>query len=304
MRIVIVGGNGQVGSDLARVLRDTHEDFVTLTRNDLDITERLTLGDKLGKYNPDVIINCAVYHPVDECETNPDRSFAVNAIAVRDLGLAAKDLHASMVHFSSDYVFDGEQERPYCEEDSLKPLSVFGVSKVAGEQLLRAVLPNHFIIRTSGLYGLTGSRVKRGNFVETMLRVGQQNGKVRVVSDLRMAQTSTQNLAKQVLALIRTKNYGTYHASDHGDYSWYEFAQRIFDYSRMNVAVSPVSWRDMPAVAPRPKYSVLENRGLKRLGLDQMQPIDIALRAYLKAREEISLSQSSQPQRASLSTVT
>jgi dTDP-4-dehydrorhamnose reductase len=304
MRIVIVGGNGQVGSDLARVLRDTHEDFVTLTRSDLDITERLTLGDKLGKHNPDVIINCSVYHPVDECETNPDRSFAVNAIAVRDLGLAAKDLHASMVHFSSDYVFDGEQERPYCEEDSLKPLSVFGVSKVAGEQLLRAVLPNHFIIRTSGLYGLTGSRVKRGNFVETMLRVGQQNGKVRVVSDLRMAQTSTQNLAKQVLALIRTKNYGTYHASDHGDYSWYEFAQRIFDYSRMNVAVSPVSWRDMPAVAPRPKYSVLENRGLKRLGLDQMQPIDIALRAYLKAREEISLSQSSQPQRASLSTVT
>ena len=303
MRIVIVGSNGQVGSDLARVLRDTHEDFVALSRSDLDITERLTLGDKLGKHSPDVIINCSVYHPVDECETNPDRSFAVNAIAVRDLGLAAKDLDASMVHFSSDYVFDGEQGRPYCEEDTLRPLSVFGVSKVAGEQLLRAVLPNHFIIRTSGLYGLTGSRVKRGNFVETMLRLGKQNGKVRVVNDLRMAQTSTQNLAKQVLALIRTKNYGTYHASDHGDYSWYEFAQRIFDYSRMNVAVSPVSWRDMPAVAPRPKYSVLENRGLKRIGLDQMQPIDVSLQVYLKAREEILLSESSQSERASVSSV-
>jgi len=303
MRIVIVGSNGQVGSDLARVLRDTHEDFVALSRSDLDITERLTLGDKLGQHSPDVIINCSVYHPVDECETNPDRSFAVNAIAVRDLGLAAKDLDASMVHFSSDYVFDGEQGRPYCEEDTLRPLSVFGVSKVAGEQLLRAVLPNHFIIRTSGLYGLTGSRVKRGNFVETMLRLGKQNGKVRVVNDLRMAQTSTQNLAKQVLALIRTKNYGTYHASDHGDYSWYEFAQRIFDYSRLNVAVSPVSWRDMPAVAPRPKYSVLENRGLKRIGLDQMQPIDVALQVYLKAREEILLSESSQSERASVSAV-
>ncbi len=166
MRIVIIGGSGQVGSDLARVLRDMHEDVWALSRSDLDITEKLALSDKLGKHNPDVIINCSVYHPVDECETNPGRSFAVNAIAVRDLGLAAKDLHASMVHFSSDYVFDGEQGRPYCEEDSLRPLSVFGVSKVAGEQLLRAVLPNHFIIRTSGLYGLTGSRVKGGNFVE------------------------------------------------------------------------------------------------------------------------------------------
>jgi dTDP-4-dehydrorhamnose reductase len=118
-----------------------------------------------------------------------------------------------------------------------------------------------------------------------------------------MAQTSTQNLAKPVLVLIRTKNYGTYHASDHGDYSWYEFAKKIFEYSMMDVAVSPISWREMPAVAPRPRYSVLENRGLKRIGLDQMQPIDIALQAYLKARDEISLSQLSQPKKASVSTV-
>jgi dTDP-4-dehydrorhamnose reductase len=294
MRIVIVGGNGQVGSDLVRVLRDSDMDFVALSRSDVDITERLTLSDKLGKHNPDVIINCSVYHPVDECETNPDRSFAVNAIAVRDLALAARDLRASLVHFSSDFVFDGEQGRPYSEEDIVSPLSIFGVSKVAGEQLLRAVLPNHFIIRTSGLYGLTGSRVKRGNFVETMLRLGKQNGEVRVVNDLRMAQTSTQNLAKQALALIRTKNYGTYHASDHGDYSWYEFAKKIFEYSGMNVAVNPVSWRDMPSVAPRPRNSVLENRRLKKLGLDQMEPIDIALQAYLKTREGSSLSESSQ----------
>ena len=302
MRIVIVGGNGQVGSDLARVLRESHVDFVALSRSDLDITEKLTLADKLGKYNSDVIINCSVYHPVDDCETNPAQSFAVNAIAVRDLALAAKDLHASVVHFSSDFVFDGEQGRPYSEEDTVRPLSVFGVSKVAGEQLLRAILPNHFIVRTSGLYGLTGSRVKRGNFVETMLRLGKQNGEVRVVNDLRMAQTSTQNLARQVIALIHTKNYGTYHASDHGDYSWYEFAKKIFDYSGMNVAVTPVSWRDVPSVATRPKYSVLENRRLKRFGLDQMEPIDTALQAYLKARGGSSLLEL--PQSASVSAPT
>jgi dTDP-4-dehydrorhamnose reductase len=150
MRIVIIGSNGQVGSDLVRVLRKSDEDFVALTPGDLDITERLTLRNKLAKHDPTVIINCAVYHPVDECENHPDRSFAVNATAVRDLGLVAKDLDASMVHFSSDYVFDGELGRPYSEEDSPTPVSVFGVSKVAGEQLLRAVLPKHFIIRTSG----------------------------------------------------------------------------------------------------------------------------------------------------------
>jgi dTDP-4-dehydrorhamnose reductase len=267
---------------------------VSLSRSELDITESSVLAEKLAQHRPDVILNCSVYHPVDECESNPERSFAVNATAVRALALAAKHLQAAVVQFSSDYVFDGELGRPYTEEDIPTPVSVFGVSKVAGEQLLRAVLPNHFIIRTSGLYGLTGSRVKRGNFVETMLSLGKQNGEVRVVNDLRMAQTSTQNLAKQVLALIRTKNYGTYHASDHGDYSWYEFAKRIFDYSGMNVAVTPVSWREMPSVAPRPKYSVLENRRLEKLGLDQMQPIDIALRGYLKAREGIPLSELSQ----------
>ena len=293
MRLVIVGGHGQVGSDLASILQQSREDFLALSRSDVDVTERLSLQSKLAKYEPNVIVNCSVYHPVDECENNPDRSFAVNAIAVRDLALAAKSLGATLVHFSSDFVFDGEQGTPYSEEDSPRPLSVFGASKVAGEQLLRAILPGHFIIRTSGLYGLSGSRVKRGNFVETMLRLGKQNGEVRVVKDLRMAQTSTHNLAKQVLALVRTKNYGTYHASDHGDNSWYEFAQKIFAYSGMQVKVIPVSWGEMALPAPRPKYSVLENRRLKALGLDQMQPIDLALQKYLKAREEVSVSSAS-----------
>ena len=285
MRIVIIGGEGQVGSDLAEVLRGEDEDVVALTRADLDVCERATLRDKLARHEPEVIINCSVYHPVDECETNPSRSFAVNAIAVRDLGLAARELRAALVHFSSDFVFDGELGRPYGEDDSPRPLNVFGASKVAGEQLLRTVLPAHFIIRTSGLYGLTGSRVKRGNFVETMLRLGRQDGEVRVVNDLRMAQTSTRNLAKQTLALIRTTHYGTHHASDHGDYSWYEFARKIFDYAGMQVTVTPVSWRDTRSLAPRPSYSVLENRRLQALGLDQMLPIDVALQEYLKARD-------------------
>jgi len=287
MRIVIIGAGGQLGSDLAEVLQQSHEEVVPLTRQDLDITDSGAVREKLTQLAPDVILNCSVYHPVDECENNPANSFAVNAIAVRDLGLVANEIHAAMVHFSSDYVFDGQLGRPYTEADPTSPASVFGVSKVAGEQLLRQVLPSHYIIRTSGLYGLVGSRVKRGNFVETMLRLGAQNGRVRVVNDLRMAQTSTRNLAKQMLALIHTEHYGTYHASDHGNYSWFEFALKIFELSGMNVEVTPVSWRDMPAVAPRPPYSVLENRRLMSLGLDQMQTIDAALQSYLRAREAV-----------------
>jgi len=291
VRIVILGSDGQVASDLVQVLRDRDINPIALAHKELDITERAALREKLVQHHPDIIVNCSVHHPVDECETNPDRSFAVNAIAVRDLALAAKDIGASVVHFSSDFVFDGELGRPYVEDDTPTPISVFGASKVAGEQLLRAVLPRHFIVRTSGLYGLSGSRAKRGNFVETMLRLGKQDGKVRVVDDLRMAQTSTQNLARQTLALMQTDEYGTYHASDHGDYSWYEFAKKIFEFAGMNVTVTPVSWRTTAVLAPRPRRSVLENRHLRSLGLDIMQPIDVALQGYLKARELKAFSQ-------------
>ena len=288
MRVMIVGAGGQLGSDLTEALLEGHDEMIPLTREDLDVAAPAAVREKLAEHVPDVILNCSVYHPVDECEIHPDRSFAVNATAVRDLGLAAKEINAAIVHFSSDYVFDGDLGRPYTEDDPTSPVSVFGVSKVAGEQLLRAVWMRHFIVRTSGLYGHVGSRVKRGNFVETMLRLGSQNGRVRVVNDIRMAQTSARSVAKQVLALMRTNHYGTYHASDHGDYSWYEFALKIFEYSGMKVDVTPVSWRDMPAAAVRPLYSVLENRKLMALGLDQMQPIDAALQAYLTARQAVS----------------
>ena len=287
MRVVILGSEGQLGSDLHHLLSEAQENVISLGRNQLDVTHQSSLQEALAQHHPDVVINCSVYHPVDACETRPDLAFAVNALAIRDLGVAAEKINAAVVHFSSDYVFDGKLERPYREDDTPRPLSVFGASKLAGEQLLQQSCSRHFIIRTSGLYGLTGSRVKRGNFVETMLRLGARDGRVRVVDDLRMAQTSTRNVARQTLALIPTQRYGLYHASDHGDYSWFEFAERIFKYAEMTVKMVPMSSSEISGTRLRPRYSVLENQLLLTVGLDRMQPIDVALQEYLAARQSI-----------------
>lgn len=287
MKAMVIGANGQLGTDLVKALWRQGDEVAALTHAQIEITDTPSIRDNCARYRPEVILNCAVYHPVDECELHPDCSFSVNAVAARELALAAREIGAVLLHFSSDYVFDGEKGRPYVEADCPAPRSVFGISKLAGEQLIRSTLSQHFIIRTSGLYGLAGSRVKGGNFVETMLRLGHERGRLRVVNDLRMAQTYTRNLAEQVAVLIRTRHFGTFHASDHGDYSWYEFAQKIFRYAQMDVEITPVSWREFSAAASRPRYSVLENHRLRELELDRMQPIDRALQAYLEERGTI-----------------
>ncbi len=289
MKILIIGGTGQLGSDLCNSFRDAGHNVLGLSRADLDITAPDAVRRRLCDDRPELVINCSVFHPVDECETHPEKSLAVNALAVRDLAIAVRDVHSRLVHISSDYVFDGDQSSPYVESDPTYPKSVFGVSKVAGEQFVRNGIREHFIVRTSGLYGLTGSRVKKGNFVETMLRLGKERGEVKVVCDLRMAQTFTGSLALQILRLVSTEHYGTYHASDHGDYSWYEFAQAIFAAARMDVRVRPAKWSEMAgnSLAPRPAYSVLRNARLEQLGLDCMTRIDTSLQQYLTLRHNL-----------------
>ncbi len=285
MKVMIVGAAGQVGSDLASAIREHGDEVIALGRTALDVSQPDMVRNIIAAHAPAVVVNCSVYHPVDECELHPDASLTVNALGPLHLARACRDHGAALLHFSSDYVFDGESDRPYLESDPATPRSVFGISKVAGEQFIRANLPQHYIVRTSGLYGLAGSRVKKGNFVETMLRLGREKGKVRVVNDLRMAQTSTHNLARQAVALIHSQHYGTFHAADHGDLSWYEFALMIFRCVGMKVEVTPVPATEMPALAHRPRYSVLANRHLQQVGLDRMQPIEQALQHYLQARQ-------------------
>lgn len=282
MTTLLIGANGQLGSELRQALKD--HDLVPLTHADLELTDRAQVEDALHKYRPDLILNTGAYHRVDECEDHAELSFAVNATAVRDLAIAAREIGAILVHFSTDYVFDGRQRCPYREIDPPGPLSVYATSKLAGEYFVRALLDRHFIIRSCGLYGLAGSRGKGGNFVETMLRLAKEGREIRVVGDQILTPTSAKELARKVRQLVETDAYGLYHITNDGECSWYQFAMAIFELTHLRPLLAETTSAAYGARAARPAYSVLENANLSRLGLDDLRPWGEALKEYLEQR--------------------
>ncbi len=282
MTTLLIGANGQLGRELRQAFND--HDLVPLTHADCEVTDSAQVRDTVCKYRPELILNTAAYHRVDECEDHPARAFAVNAIAVRDLGIAAKEVGAVLVHFSTDYVFAGRQRRPYREVDPPGPLSVYATSKLAGECFVRAILERHFVIRTCGLYGLAGSRGKGGNFVETMLRLAREGREIRVVGDQILTPTSAKELARKVRQLVETGQYGLYHITNNGECSWYQFAAAIFELSGMRACLAETTSAAYGARATRPAYSVLENANLGRLGLDDLRDWREALKGYLVDR--------------------
>ena len=282
MKIMVIGAAGQLGSDLVRILPPATT--VALTHADVEITDPVSVKQTLERHRPDVVINTAAFHRVDDCETRMDEAFQVNALAVRRLAAACRESGAALVHFSTDYVFAGEKTEPYVETDRPGPLSVYGASKLAGEHLVAATLPRHFVIRTCGLYGLGGSRSKGGNFVETMLRRGAAGKPLRVVSDQVVTPTYTTDLARKVSELIATESYGLYHITNRGLCSWFEFARAIFDIAGVKADLSPVTAEAFGAPARRPAYSVLRNHRLESLGLDDLPPWQESLKRYLAER--------------------
>ena len=285
MKVAVIGANGQLGSDLCREL--ISEDLVPLTHSDIEITDTNSVKTVLGKYNPDVIINTAAYVRVDDCETDPDRAFQVNALGARNVAAAALKLGARLVHLSTDYVFGGEDERrttPYTESDIPVPPNTYGKSKLAGENSVRDLCPGHFIIRTSGLFGAAGACGKGGNFVETMMRLARERDELRVVNDQVFSPTYARDLAKKITRLIATEDYGTFHITNRGDCSWYQFARRILKLAGLNTPVTPITSDQYPQKARRPRFSVLDNYHLRLSGMDDMPPWPEALRYYMKEK--------------------
>jgi len=228
------------------------------------------------------VINTAAMHHVENCEQEPSKAYAVNAVGARNLATVTRDLGAVLIHVSTDYVFDGKKDEPYVENDIPLPLNVYGNSKLAGEYFVRTLNPKHFVLRTSALYGKHPCRAKGGkNFVDLMLRLARERGRVRVVDSEFVSPTPTADVARQIAALTHCDAYGLYHATAEGSCSWYEFAREIFSAAEIDVKLEVASPAEFPAKVPRPRYSVLENRGLKTMRLNQFEPWQVGLRKYV-----------------------
>jgi dTDP-4-dehydrorhamnose reductase len=284
VKYAVLGAAGQLGRDLCPRLPGA---VIPLTRQQADLTRPDSLRAVLGELRPDVVVNCAAYNFVDRAESEPDAAFAVNAWGVRALATVCRDLDCVLVHFSSDYVF-GLQKRstPWSEDDAPGPVSVYGLSKLCGEYLVRSLCPRHFVIRTCGLYGVWGSGGKGGNFVETMLHAASQGQPLRVVEDQVCTPSYTVDVATATAVLVPTGRYGLYHVTNSGSCSWYEFACAIFTLAAVPAHVTPIPSRERQAAARRPGYSVLSTGAYEALGLPLLRPWREALAAYLEERQQ------------------
>lgn len=282
MKILIIGAGGQLGSELVNIFSD--DTIIPLTHRDVEMTDYRQVNDIISSNMPDIIINTAAYHLVDKCEDNVEMSFSVNTHAIRNIARICNELDITFVHFSTDYVFGGEKRTPYSEDDLPNPLSVYAVSKLAGEYFVRNICRRHYVIRTCGLYGAKGISGKGGNFIELMLRLAREQKPLRVVADQIVTPTSAKELAQKLSRLITTREYGLYHITNNGECSWYEFTKTIFKLTGIDADLSPVSSEEHNAKARRPAYSVLENRNLRKLNIEDMKPWENALKEYLQEK--------------------
>lgn len=279
MSIVVTGANGQLGYDVVRELKTRNYDNVfSLTRKDLDISNKLEIKKILKKLKPKIIIHCAAYTDVDNAEENEELCMKVNFLGTKYLLNEAKRYQAKFLFISSDYVFNGKKETPYEIDDLPDPSSVYGKSKHLGEIETRKYY-KHFILRVSWLFGKNGK-----NFVKTMLKLGNEKNSLRIVDDQRGSPTYTLDLSKLIVDMIETKKYGTYHASNEGECSWYEFSKEIFNQAKIKIELEPVLSSDYYTKAKRPTNSLISKSELDNKGFSRLPHWKNALKRFLEER--------------------
>ncbi|MCC0641127.1 MULTISPECIES: dTDP-4-dehydrorhamnose reductase [unclassified Clostridioides] len=283
MKILITGSNGQLGRELVNQLESINQsikqvkyDILPTTRDDLDISNQANVDSFITYNKPDVIINCAAYTKVDACEDNIETSYKINSLGARNLAIASKKVNAKLVHISTDYVFNGISKYPYKEDNKTEPNSIYGKSKLMGEKFVEQFSHKYFILRTAWLYG------DGNNFVKTMIKFSKQNKEVNVVDDQFGSPTSTVDLAKVIINIMETENYGVYHATCEGECSWYDFAKKIFELKNIDIKVNPIKSKDFKSKTQRPQYSVLDNFMLKLIGLNSFRKWEESIEEYLK----------------------
>jgi len=283
MKIAVIGADGQLGTDICAVLNKENFDVVPLTIEHIEVTKIDSVAKALKEANPQLVINTAAYHDLEVCEDEPVRSFEVNALGPRNIAMVCNDLETALMHISTDYVFDGKKRIPYLETDKPMPLNVYANSKLSGEHFVEAIADEFYILRVSGIYGKTPCIGKKGmNFVQLMLKLSRERDEVRVVDNEVLTPTSTLEISNQIVKIIQNKApSGLYHCTAEGSCSWYEFAKEIFNITKPKIRFNKAEPGEFAVKVNRPEYSVLENKGLKDLGINVMREWQEGLRSYL-----------------------
>lgn len=278
MKVLVTGAKGQLGFDVMNELCRQGIEGVGVDVQEMDITDEKACQAVITEAGPDAVIHCAAYTAVDAAEDNKELCRRINAEGTRNIARVCKELDIRLMYISTDYVFNGEGERPWQPDDEREPLNTYGQMKYEGELAIEELLEKYFIVRIAWVFGINGN-----NFIKTMLRLGKENKEVKVVDDQIGSPTYTYDLAKLLVDMIQTEQYGRYHATNEGLCSWYEFAKEIFKQAGMpEVEVSPVSSSQFPSKAKRPKNSRISKDKLEEKGFKRLPSWQDALARYLK----------------------
>lgn len=283
-RVAIFGSGGQLGVELKSVFTARGYEVFGFDRSKVDITDGALVERTLAEIDPAIVLNAAAYNQVDIAEKEPQAAFLVNGLAVRNFAVACRQVDCRLVHFSTDYVFDGMAGRAYVEEDMPHPLGAYAVSKLAGELYAQAYLDKPLIIRTSGVFGPGGLHTARGNFIELMLRLASSTNPIRVVEDHFASPTYAPALAERTADLVERDFSGIFHVGGGSPVSWFEFAKKIFECAGLTPELRPTNEREYRTAARRPKFSSLSNGKMERAGIAPMPTLEEAIRSYLAAR--------------------
>ena len=284
-KAVLFGCRGQLGIELMSVLRERGYSVTGFDRSEADISDMAQVERAFEQENPDIVINAAAYNQVDLAEKEPAQAMAANGFAVRNLAMCARQYDARLVHFSTDYVFDGTLGRAYSEDDATHPLGAYAVSKLAGELYAQAYLDRPLIIRTCGVFGPGGLKTARGNFVEVMLRLAAKQQPIRVLDDHVASPTYAPVLAARSVDMIDRGLHGVFHAGGGQAISWFDYAAMIFRIAGLAPELKPTNAREFRTEARRPKYSALSNAKMEQCGIEPFPPLETAVKMYLDARE-------------------
>lgn len=276
---ILLGSGGMLGSDVKAELEAQNIEYKAYDYPEVDVTNIDTLRDVITS-DVDVVINCTAYTAVDQAESDVERCRGINALGAKNIATLCKEADAKLVHISTDFVFDGDKEGCYYEDDKPNPISVYGVTKQEGDEFVQEIMDKYFILRTAYLFGINGN-----NFIETMIKLSDKE-LLTVINDQKGSPTHSKDLAKAIIAVSKTDDYGIYHATSEGEATWYEFAKYVFEKMNLDVNLQPCSTEEYPTPAKRPHNSVLENTHFKENGVFTFPDWHVAVDEYLELRNE------------------